>query len=58
MISESLERDLSNDVENFALMTPFESSLYKLSDIGSTEFKLWQLKESESLIKQGGCTCS
>ncbi len=37
---------------NSTLMTPFERSLsklsenYKIVEIGSTEFNLWQLKES------------
>ena len=43
-----------------SLMTPFERSFSELSenhtifDIGSTEFKLWHLKESPNQIGEGG----
>ena len=47
--------ELKRRIENsYNLPTPFERSLsklpenYKIVNIGSTEFKLWQLKESPS----------
>ena len=44
-------------------MVPFEGSLSKLSekhkifDFRSTEFKLWQLKDSQNQIKRRGGGC-